>query len=467
MTDQPQSPMDWLKSVRKLDPELLAYLKVRDVQHPQIGQAIAFPYLRAGEIYASKFRTSDKQFRSTHGVSRGLYCEDELRGRESLPIVITEGEIDCISVMQAGFDRAVSVPNGWKTEGAETSELVEAKDLLLASPFVIVASDNDEAGESMPRAVANLLRGHDVRYAVWPDGCKDPNDVLCQHGEGALAKCLNEAKRIDPPGGFITGFSDLPPLSKRRVLRVAEHPFCNVVALEVGAMSVWTGIPGSGKSTFLTWAAHNIAVEEDIRVGMMAFETHPHALRDQLFQIRLRKTFEQANELERDDTLRVLDRRFSLVHRTMDDGVTHHMDWLQSMVETLAVRDRCKLIVVDPWNELEHMPAVGETMTAYINWATQRIRQLAEMFEVHIALVAHPKKINEPNRAPTGYDVADSAAFFNKPSLGVTVHQREDDDGESYVELNVWKVRNAQLYGFTKGRVNVNFYPDSQRYSRR
>lgn len=463
----PLDPMAWLRETRKLDPALLGYLKVRAVQHPQLGPVVAFPYLRGGESYAAKFRTVDKQFRSTQDVSRGLYNIDEIRSRETLPIVITEGEIDCISVMQAGFDRAVSLPNGWKVQGGETTELVEAEDLLRKSPFVIVAGDNDAAGESLPRVIANLLRGHDVRVARWPDGCKDPNDVLVMHGEGMLAKCLNEATRIDPPGGQITGFSDLPPLSERRVLRITEQPFARVVALEVGALSVWTGIPGSGKSTFLTWAAHHIAVEEGIRVGMFAFETHPHALRDQLYRTRLNRPFAETGEAERCETDAFLDRHFRLVHRVMEEGTTHHMDWLQSMIETLAVRDRCKLIIIDPWNELEHMPAQGETMTAYINWATQRMRQLAEMFDVHIALVAHPKKISEPNRAPTGYDVADSAAFFNKPSLGVTVHQREDEDGESYVDLVVWKVRNTQLYGFTKGRASVAFHPQSQRYSRR
>lgn len=89
------------------------------------------------------------------------------------------------------------------------------------SPYVIVAGDNDPAGASLPRTVANILAGHDVRYVTWPDGCKDANDVLCTYGEGELARCLIEAKPLDPEGGFITGISDLPPMPARRVLRMA------------------------------------------------------------------------------------------------------------------------------------------------------------------------------------------------------------------------------------------------------
>lgn len=468
-----QDVMAWLRSVRNLDADLLSAMGVKGVNHPALGPVAAFPYRRGGEAYAAKFRTVDKRFSSTAGVSRGLYNEDDLGRLPDLPVVITEGEIDCLSVMQAGFDRAVSVPDGWVADGNKTEALVAAEERLRKSPFVIVAGDNDEAGESLPRAVANLLKGHDVRVATWPEGCKDANDVLVKHGEGALAACLNSAKRIDPPGGLITAFSDLPPLGDRRVLRIGEHPFDYAVAFELGAMSVWTGTPGSGKSTFLTWAAERVAVNEGIRVGMMAFETHAHDLRDQLCLIRTGKEFRDLDEDMRRRTIATLDEHFRLVHVILDD-TQQHLAWLESMVHTLAVRDRCKLIIIDPWNELEHMPEPGETMTAYINFATKFIRQMAERLDVHIALVAHPKKMPTDGkpRPPTGYDIADSAAFFNKPSLGVTVHQAEFTDPDTgdedrWVELHVWKVRKTRLYGFQKGRVKVDFDPARMNYRRR
>lgn len=465
--------MKWLQEVRKLDAGLLEAMGVKAVNHPALGEAVAFPYQRSGKPYAAKFRTTDKKFRSSEGVTRGLYNSDDLGRLSDMPVVICEGEIDCLSVMQAGFERAVSVPDGWTAQGNKTEALVQAEDLLRRSPFVIVAGDNDEAGESLPRTVANILKGHDVRWAKWPDGCKDPNDVLVKLGEGALAACLNAATRIDPPGGLITGFSDLPPLSDRRVLRIGEKPFDWAVALELGALSVWTGTPGSGKSTFLTWAAERISVSEDIRVGMLAFETHPHDIRDQLSLIRTGHEFRDLDAASRDQLLAHLDARFRLVHVTMDDQSGQHLAWLETMVSTLALRDGCKLIIIDPWNELEHLPEKGESMTQYVNFATKFIRQMAERLDVHIALVAHPKKMptDAPHRAPTGYDVADSAAFFNKPSLGLTVHQqtRKEEDGTevSWVELHVWKVRKTRLYRVNKGKISMTFDQSRMRYTRR
>lgn len=466
--------MEWLQEVRKLDADLLAAMGVRAVDHKALGRAVAFPYRRDGKTYAAKFRTVEKKFMSTERVSRGLYNADDLGRLQSLPVVITEGEIDCLSVMQAGFERAVSVPDGWTAAGNKTAALVDAEAGLRNSPYVIVAGDADESGESLPRAVANLLRGHDVRAARWPDGCKDANDVLVKHGAAALVSCLNAAVRLDPPGGFITGISDLPPVSARRVLRTGHYLFDRAVALEVGALSVWTGIPGSGKSTFLLWAANVIASHEKIRVGLMPFETHTHRVRDQLARNVMDKPFAEIEGENRRRLLEFLDQRFKVVHRTFGDKDAHHLKWLEETCYALAVRDQCKLIVIDPWNELEHLPEPGESLTNYINFATQRIRQIAEKLEVHIALVAHPKKMNGDGkpRHPNGYDVADSAAFFNKPSLGVTVHQNakiDDATGEEdrWVELHVWKVRDVELYGFRPGKVVCDFDQEAMRYNGR
>lgn len=455
----------WLTEIRKLDPALLAHMGVKQIQHPALGVAVAFPYRRNGEGYAGKFRAVDrKDWRSTQGVSRGLFNEDALKTGDG-PVVITEGEIDALSVIQAGYSRAVSLPDGWTEDGGKRDVLVEAESLLRAAPFVIVAGDNDAAGSSLPKTVANILTGHDVRYVTWPDGCKDANDVLVNLGEGELARCLTEAKRIDPAGGFITGISDLPPLPDRRVLRVGMKPFDYVLAFEVGAMSVGTGTPGAGKSTLTTFAAYHVAKNENVKVGLLSFETHPHRTRDHLCRLECGKPWASLLPAQQAEVGATLDRSFRIVHRTFDD-TAHHLQWAKDMIYTLAVRDGCKLIVLDPWNELEHLPMPGENMTSYINFALQQIRQWAEQFDTHICVIAHPRKMQTDGkpRSPTGYDIADSAAFFNKPSLGFSVHQEEEEDGLKYVSVTSWKVRDRQLYGIEPGRINLQFSTDKMVY---
>lgn len=454
--------MKWLQEVRKLDADLLREMRVQPRDNPGIeGQAVAFPYIRNGEIYAAKFRGIAKRqtngsanFRATQGVSRGLYNIDALSRDQDQPVVITEGEIDCLTVMQSGFLRAVSLPDGWTTQGGKTEALIEVEELLRKSPCVIVAGDNDEAGESLPRAVASILAGHDVRYVTWPDGCKDANDVLVAHGEGVVAKCLNEARRVDPPGGLISGFSDMPPMSSQRVLKIGRDLFDKAIAFEIGEISVGTGLPGAGKSTFTLWAANEVSQHENVRVGLIGFETHAFRIRDQLSRVRYRKAWRNLSDGEREILLKDLDARWRLVHTSAD--AMHHLGWLEGMIKALAIRDRCKLIIVDPWNELEHLPEKGESMTQYINFAIKTIRGWAKALEIHIIIVAHPAKMrtDQGKRAPTGYDIADSAAFFNKPGLGFTIHEGTED---FQVEIYNWKTRDRLLYGTKPGRIVVQY----------
>lgn len=461
-------PMAWLQTERRLDGALLVHMGVTAKEHPQLGLAAAFPYRRDGKTYAAKFRAVDrKDWRSSQGVTRALFNEDCLREGTG-PVVITEGEIDAISVIQAGYERAVSLPDGWTEDGGKRQVLIDAEAALRNASHVIVAGDNDTAGASLPKVVANILAGHDVRAVRWPDGCKDANDVLRLLGEGGLAKCLTEAARIDPPGGSITALSDLPPLPARRVLRVGMKPYDYALAFEVGTMSVGTGTPGAGKSTFTTFAAYHVAQHEQVRVGIMGFETHPYRIRDHLARLYARKAWDDLSERERGDFLAFADHHFRIVHRTFDDDSQHNLQWLRGMIYTLAVRDECKLILVDPWNELEHLPEPGESMTSYINFALQQVRQWAQQFDTHVCLIAHPRKMNTDGkpRSPTGYDIADSAAFYNKPALGFSVHQEDGDDGESWVRVSTWKVRETQLYGFQPGSIRLNFHQEMMTYTK-
>jgi twinkle protein len=230
-------------------------------------------------------------------------------------------------------------------------------------------------------------------------------------------------------------------------------------------MSVGTGTPGSGKSTFTTFAAYHVAKTEGVRVGLLSFETHPHRTRDHLARLHTGKPWADLSAMQQAETAAWLDDHFRLVHRTYDE-TAHHIGWLKSMIYTLAVRDNCKLIVVDQWNELEHLPEPGENMTGYINFALQQIRMWAEQYDTHICLVAHPRKMMTEGRprSPTGYDIADSAAFANKPALGFTVHQEETDEAETFVRVTTWKVRDTQLYGFEKGSIRLEFLPGTMAY---
>ena len=71
---------------------------------------IQFPYLRDGEVVNVKYRTLDKQFAQTKGAAKIFYGLDDISDCEE--VVICEGELDKLSLEEAGITSAISVPDG-------------------------------------------------------------------------------------------------------------------------------------------------------------------------------------------------------------------------------------------------------------------------------------------------------------------------------------------------------------------
>jgi DNA primase len=142
-------------------------------------RGIAIPWRAAGSIWRLNIRrpSGKPKYIGPAGSANGLYGADGLYpGR---PAVIVEGEFDAMAVAQEAGDLVAAVATG-STCGARHSRWVR---LLAAAPWVLVAYDNDDAGQraadwwfkSLPRArclvpesdPADMLQtGRDVRAWV-------------------------------------------------------------------------------------------------------------------------------------------------------------------------------------------------------------------------------------------------------------------------------------------------------------
>jgi twinkle protein len=477
---QPMTAAEWLAEVRGLDPEMTSRYGVKAGVSKTGEEVVAFPYLTAidGEAAWFKIRTvGAKSFRSApSGVPHGLYNFPALldAGMNHRPVVITEGEIDCLSVIQSGFPRCVSLPDGWSGEngGAKAKPIQDAMPLLRRSPGVIIAGDMDQVGQSFVRAAANMLEGHPVWWVQWPEGCKDANDTLCKHGEAKVRECIENAKQIDPPGGLICGFSDAPPPPEGHVYTTGDETADRVFCLHTGFPTVVTGTPGAGKSTWLTWALAMVQRQHGVRVGMCMMETPWPILRDHLVRMKTGgRDWAQCPSIERAKITAELDENWRLLLRDESDDVPKGMAWVRDMLRTAAVRDGCRVVVFDPWNEIEHRLEPGESVTDYTNAALASVRKWSERYGVASVVVAHPTKMNmDPGakpRAPLGYDISGSSAWFNKASIGLTVHRTEDEHGCEYTELINWKSKFEQIYPCRRGRVRMDFDPAVMVYRRR
>lgn len=470
--------MSYLENSRGIPEDMAARYGVEEKPLRRGGVGVTIGYRRNGEVYGHKVRPLDpgdgpRFFFHPTGATRDLWNVDVL-GDDTLkdhPIIITEGELDALSCIAAGFPRAVSIPDGWTVnfhgdDGPKSKPILANLERLRRSPFVIAAGDGDETGGSFVRAVRNMLGDHPVKFLDYPEGCKDANDVLRKFGGAELARVINSARWIDPEGGRLTGFADMPPEPPMQIYRPGFPPFDNVILFHTGFPTIVTGIPGSGKSTFTVCALHHTIRTNGIRVAVGMFETPASVLRDHLARLNTGRPWDALAGHEKTKLTEKLDHHWRIIHRVEDDKRAHDMGWIRDMMHAAAVRDGCKVVMLDPWNEIEHTLERGENMTDYMNVALARIRQWAERFDCAVCIVAHPTKMQAEAgtkpRAPLGYDISASAAWYNKAAIGITVHQIDGDD--PHVRVINWKAKFQQQYGIGKGKIDLDFDPRMMTY---
>lgn len=464
--------MEWLETHRGISCETAARSGVKASKSKGGDPVIGFPYLaRDGEVISHKIRiagdkTAIKESGQTpfwyqpSGQDRVLWNAKSLRENVG-PIYITEGEIDALSLLQCGKMRSVSMPDGW-TEGLTDHESPKLKPIFdnldaFKDQEVVVAGDCDKVGRSMARAVFGALEevAKAVRVVEWPEGCKDANDVLVQHGEAAVVSALDAARIMAPLGIEVSGLHDLPPMPDRTIYRPGDPAYDEVLRAELGTVNVITGIPNHGKSTVAVAALHSMAVHNRVRIGAVMFETHPAQLRNHIHRLETGSPFVMGDP-RCDEAARKASKFWAVVHPQEDDNVPFNMDWAKSMIRTLALHHDCKIVLIDPWNELEHNIGNGETETQYIKAALAFLRKVAKRYDVAIFIVAHPKKV-ELTTPPTGYDIAGSSTWYDKSYMGLTVYRTDDEDGEEHTQFIAWKVKDQEAYGIQRGMVRLAY----------
>ena len=140
--------MEYMVGRRGIPMDVLTRMKIEERLEflPQTGKeeaCICFPYLEDGVMKNMKFRDAAKHFKMVKGAELIPWNIDAIKGKEKC--YITEGEIDALSLIAAGLEEVVSVPNG--AGGANLQWL----DRFVESHFddkteIILAMDTDRRG---------------------------------------------------------------------------------------------------------------------------------------------------------------------------------------------------------------------------------------------------------------------------------------------------------------------------------
>ncbi len=221
---------------------------------------------------------------------------------------------------------------------------------------------------------------------------------------------------------------------------------CPFYTMKSGQVTVVTGIPHSGKSPFVNALAMHCATTYDWPIAWSSPEHLPyHDLAARLIQQYYKVlTFSEGTHMKmtRADVLNactLFERKCFFLPASETNATIHH------------VLDRClplidnglKGLVIDPYGEFEHKRPAGMTETEYVSQLLTEIRLFARKHQIHIWIIAHPTKIQKAedgNYFPVKpYDIAGSAAWFNKPDNILSIFRTNEQP--NYTQVLIQKIK--------------------------
>ena len=436
---------------------------------------IVFPYFRDGQAVNLKFRSIEgKHFRQVKDAEKILYGFDDMTENWA---VLVEGECDKLALEMAGIRNAVSVPDGAPPAGSKSSEakfeyLVNCAEPLRALTKIVLAVDNDPPGKTLEEELARRLGPERCWRVMWPDGCKDANDVLLQHGAACLRDCMTDAKPYPLDGVLLVAdlAGDVMQLYEEGLpgglstgwFSVDEH-----YTVRPGELTIVTGIPSHGKSQFLDALTVNLARVHGLTIGVCSPENLPVAR-------HIAKLIEQytgwpfregpTRRLPQEELITALNWLHEhFVFIAPEDTLT--IPGLMDIAKRLVARHGLRGLIIDPWNEFEHTRPHGQTETEGISHALTQIRRFARNHGVHVWVVAHPQKLYRREDGsypvPGPYEISGSANWRNKADNCLTLW-RDEREPDQPVQLHVQKIRFREVG--TVGMVTLQFDRVTGRY---
>tara|TARA_R110002126_G_scaffold19460_6_gene72965 strand:- start:2503 stop:4200 length:1698 start_codon:yes stop_codon:yes gene_type:complete len=422
-------------------------------------QAIGFPYYRDGSLVSAKYRSLEaKDFTQDAGGAHDFFGLDRVVKGE--PIIIVEGEMDCLTAIEGGLSNVVSVPSGapvkvadgkvLPTEDKKFSFVWNAREILDAAPYVVLATDQDSAGQALAEELARRIGKEKCRLAkfAWKDlneAWLDDDPTLDSPVE-RLNDIINKAEAypingISEATAFFDKINDLYAKGTGKGFSTGYPSLDQIYTVALGQLSVVTGYPSSGKSNFVDQLMVNLARNADWKFAVCSFENQPEVHITRLMELYTYQSFYDSRDRMSENT-----------KKAAFEWVQDHFLFIDtngeepSTLESILVRARAAVkrmgvrgLVIDPYNYIEMEGGRDKTETNAISDMLTRVKKFCMAHDVHTWFVAHPSKINRSGveqPRPDGMSISGSMAWWAKTDVGITVHRKE-----TFTEVAVWKSR--------------------------
>ena len=270
---------------KKISKETCEKYGVRATVNTETGEidAVLYPYYDADKVLKGyKVRKLPKQFSyRSDGADITLFGQQLFKPGGKM-LVVVEGEDDALAMTELLSRKGknysvVSIPSGADANGVVDKKIKACYDYLSTFENVVLAFDNDEAGQKTAKAMGDWLAAScKVRMLKFPDKIKDAGDLLeVDNGEDILWKCLADAKEHTPRGIVKGGSISLDDLLKAPSKGYSTpYPALDdkLKGMRKGELVLFTAGSGIGKSTVTREIGYHMIKHHGLKVANFFLE---------------------------------------------------------------------------------------------------------------------------------------------------------------------------------------------------
>lgn len=356
-------------------------------------------------------------------------------------LIICEGQIDSLSVAEAGVKNAVSVPTGAKgfTWVPYCWNWVNSFDEIVI--FGDFENDNISLLEELKKRLKTTIKH--VRKEDYKD-CKDANEILLKYGKEQVIKCVEEAVLI--PISKVIRMYDVEPENPYNIKKVrtgiTDIDKALYGGIPYGGLTIITGKTGVGKSTFATQIILN-AIETEKKCFVYSGElSNSMAHRKFVYQAagrnhiyasgigqdgNVRYQVSKANEMLIANWFK--DYLFLYDTRVIDDDEEYS---LLNIIEETIMKYGVEVVLID--NLMTAIDISGlsgrdsfEVEKKFVN----KITKIALKYNILVILVAHMRKNNYSSEKSD--EISGVGAIPNLASVILTYEVDKEIDEEQRV----------------------------------
>lgn len=381
-------------------------------------------------------------------------------------LVITEGQIDSLSLAEAGIPNAVSVPNG--ARGFTWIE--NCWDWVSKFPEVVVFGDCERGKITLVDELSRRLRCK-LRVVRQEDylGEKDANAILQRYGPEAIRQAVHNAQVL--PVNHVVRLADVESVDLNDLERIRTG-FSNldrvVDGFFMGQLVLLTGKRGEGKSTLMGQLMAE-ALNQGYKVLAYSGELPGYQFKRWLdFQLagpqNVLTTYNVYSDprysLEEDTVQRL--NRWYYDNAFLYDNNSLNGDEYESLLETIEKtiqRYGVKLVCVD---NLMTAIDVASADSQYIQQSqfVRSLKQIAVRYNVVVLLVAHPKKTD--GKVTDNDAVSGSSDITNRADIVLSYVKNAEGEAPGG-KVFVMKNRMTGKLALGDGAVAMEYEPSSKR----